>query len=341
MAKKKETEVNNLSGVKTVDEALAAIQKVHGKTSVQRLSDKPIVTDVDVISTGSIWVDDALGINGLPRGRIVEVFGPEGGGKTTLALHIISEAQKNGGMALFIDAEHALDVNLAKKVGVDPALFVVCQPDSGEQALDILEMSASSGQFAVIVIDSVSALSPQAELNGEMGDSHMGLLARLMGQALRKTKGIISQTNTLCIFINQIRMKIGVVFGNPETTSGGNALKFFSSVRLDIRRIGALKHKEKVIGNRVRVKIVKNKLAPPYRQIETDLIFGKGFNRSGEVLAAAHELDVVERKGSRYNYKGTEIANGKFAACEYLDAHPDLLEEILVDVKLERATDED
>jgi recombination protein RecA len=299
------------------------------------MDDTKVIQNVNVISTGSMLVDDALGIGGLPRGRIVEVYGPEGGGKTTLGLHCIAEAQRAGGDALFVDAEHALDMEFAKRIGVMPSKLIINQPDSAEQALDILEMSVDSGKFAIAVVDSVSALVPQAELDGEMGDAHMGLQARLMGQAMRKINGICSKTNTLVIFINQIRMKIGIMFGNPETTSGGNALKFFSSIRLDIRRIGSIKYKEQVVGNKVKVKIVKNKMAPPFRIIETELIFGRGFNKEGELLEMARELDVVELTGSKYNYRDKQFAKSKIKACEVLCKHRELYDAIAADVAKE------
>jgi recombination protein RecA len=342
MAKQKKEK----SKINSIDQLITTIQKEYGETAVRRMNDKSIIK-VDTISTGSILVDEALGIGGLPRGRIIELIGPEGSGKTTLALHCIAEAQKLGGYALFIDAEHGLDSNLAEKLHVNPDLFLLCQPDSGEQGLDVLERSVSSGKIAIAVVDSVAALVPQAEIDGEMGDAHMGLQARLMGQALRKVTGHTSKTNTLVIFINQIRQKIGVVWGSNETTPGGNALKFYASVRMDIRRIGSIKGKgkkdkngereNKIVGNRVKVKIIKNKLAPPFKTVETDLIFGHGFNKEGEILDLGYDLDVVEREGAWYNYRDEKIGNGKSAACKTLRKNPNIAESILADIQITRA----
>lgn len=345
MAKRKgKSKKKDTKGIESVDKLITKIQKAHGKTSIRKMSDKSIIK-VDTISTGSMLVDDALGIGGFPRGRIVEVFGPEGSGKTTLAMHCIAEAQKAGEHALFIDAEHAFSEDLAQKIKMKSDLLMLCQPDSGEQGLDVLEMGVSSGKIGIAVVDSVSALVPQAEIDGDMGDSHMGLQARLMGQAMRKINGCVSKTNTLVIFINQLRQKIGVVFGNPETTSGGNALKFYSSVRMDIRRIGSIKgkskkkdkdgkHTVKVIGNKVRIKIIKNKLAPPFKTIETDLIFGYGFNKEGEVLDLGYDLDIIKMKGSWYNYRGEKIGQGKSAACKALRKTTSLYESIVADIHM-------
>jgi recombination protein RecA len=296
-------------------------------------SDNSIDRNDKVIPTGSVLLDRALGVGGFPRGRIVEVYGPEASGKTTIALHAIAEVQKMGGHALFIDAEHALDMSLAEKVGVNVDELVVSQPDNGEQALSILEMGVTSGKFVIAVVDSVSALVPKAEIEGDMGSSHMGLQARLMSQAMRKLTGIVHTTDTLVIFINQLRQKIGVTWGPTETTTGGNALKFYASVRLDIRRIAALKDKENIIGNRVKVKIAKNKLAPPFKEIETDLIFGHGFNKEGELLDMAREYDIIDMKGSHYSFNGEAIANGKLAACETLRTNKTLYDALYAKVK--------
>jgi recombination protein RecA len=344
MAKSKKSKKDGIEKLESIDKLIAKIQNEHGKTAIRKMGDKSIVK-VDTISTGSLMVDEALGIGGFPRGRIVEVYGPEGSGKTTLALHCIAEAQKLGGEALFVDAEHAFSPELADKLGVKVSSLLLCQPDSGEQGLDVLEMGVASGKLAIAVVDSVSALVPQAEIDGDMGDSHMGLQARLMGQAMRKINGCVSKTNTLVIFINQLRQKIGVVFGNPETTSGGNALKFYSSVRMDIRRIGSIKGKSKkkdsdgeaeikIIGNRVRIKIIKNKLAPPFKTIETDLIFGHGFNKEGEILDLGYDLGIVERSGAWYNYRDERIGQGKPAACKVLRKHPNIAESILADIHM-------
>jgi recombination protein RecA len=342
--KKKNKKADKKAKVDSIDKLITKIQKEHGKTAIRKMDDKSVIA-VETISTGSLLVDEALGIGGFPRGRIVEVFGPEGSGKTTLALHCIAEAQKQGGHALFVDAEHAFSSELARKLKIKSDLLMVCQPDSGEQGLDVLEMGVSSGKLAIAVVDSVSALTPQAEIDGDMGDSHMGLQARLMGQAMRKINGCVSKTNTLVIFINQLRQKIGVVFGNPETTSGGNALKFYASVRMDIRRVGSIKgkgkkkdkdgkHEAKVIGNKVRIKIIKNKLAPPFKTIETDLIFGYGFNKEGELLDIGYDLDIIEMKGSWYNYRGEKIGQGKSAACKTLRKAPNLYDSIVADIHM-------
>jgi recombination protein RecA len=286
------------------------------------------VMDIESISTGSLSLDIALGIGGLPKSRIVEIYGPESSGKTTLALQVIAEAQKNGGVCAFIDAEHALDPSYAKKLGVDTKELLISQPDTGEQALEITDTLVRSGAISVLVVDSVAALTPRAELEGEMGDHHMGLQARLMSQALRKLTGSISKSNTMVIFINQIRMKIGVMFGSPETTAGGNALKFYSSVRLDIRRIGAIKDGEEIVGNQTRVKVVKNKVAPPFKVVEFDIMYGQGISKTGELVDLGAKADIVEKSGAWYAYKGEKIGQGKENAKEYLKNNPKIAAEI-------------
>lgn len=308
---------------KSLEIAVGQIEKQHGKGTIMRLGDSPI-RQIDVISTGSIMVDYALGVSGIPRGRVTEIFGPEASGKTTLALQTIAEAQKAGGYAAFIDAEHAFDPKYAKNLGINTDELLVSQPDSGEQALEITETLIRSGALDVIVVDSVAALVPRAELEGEMGDSHMGLQARLMSQALRKITGIVSKTRTACIFINQIREKIGVMFGNPETTTGGRALKFYSSVRIDIRRIGAIKKGDEVLGNRTKVKIVKNKVAPPFKVVEFNILYGKGISKISEILDLAVEYDIIEKRGSWYRYEGDPIGQGTDAAIQFLEEDPKL-----------------
>jgi recombination protein RecA len=309
---------------KAIDLALGAIEKQFGKGSIMRLGNEPNQREVGVISTGSLGLDVALGIGGVPRGRIVEIYGPESSGKTTLTLHIIAEAQKRGGVAAFIDAEHALDVSYAKKLGVKTDELLVSQPDYGEQALEIADMLVRSNAIDVIVIDSVAALTPRAELEGEMGDTHVGLQARLMSQALRKLTGAISKSSTTVIFINQIRMKIGVMFGSPETTSGGNALKFYSSVRMDIRRIGAIKKNDGVIGNRTRVKVVKNKMAPPFREHEFDILYGQGISREGDLVDMGVAAEIVEKSGSWYSYAKERVGQGRENAKQFLKEHPEV-----------------
>src|SRR5437868_11828524 len=294
--------------------------------------DEPLVQDIPAIPTGSVSLDLALGVGGVPRGRIVEIYGPESSGKTTLTLHIVGEAQKNGGVAAFIDAEHALDVGYARKLGVRTEDLLISQPDTGEQALEICEMLVRSGAVDVIVIDSVAALVPRAELEGEMGDQHMGLQARLMSQALRKLTATISKSQTTVIFINQIRMKIGVMFGNPETTTGGNALKFYASQRLDIRRIGAIKDGETVIGSRTRVKVVKNKVAPPFREVEFDILYGTGISKEGDLIDLASQEGIIEKSGAWYAFKGERIGQGRENAKDYLKDHPEVLSEVEVKV---------
>ncbi len=313
---------------KALAAALAQIEKQFGKGSIMRLADGEVAEEIDVVSTGSLGLDIALGIGGLPRGRVVEIYGPESSGKTTLTLQVIAEMQKIGGTCAFIDAEHALDVQYAQKLGVSLADLLISQPDTGEQALEIADALVRSGSVDLIVIDSVAALTPKAEIEGEMGDSLPGLQARLMSQALRKLTATIKRTNCLVIFINQIRMKIGVMFGNPETTTGGNALKFYASVRLDIRRIGSIKKGEEVIGSETKVKVVKNKVAPPFKQAEFDILYGEGISREGEVidLGAAH--NIIEKSGAWYAYNGDRIGQGKDNAREFLREHPELALEI-------------
>lgn len=313
---------------KALTAALAQIDKQFGKGSVMRLGDYAAVKDIDVIPTGSLSLDIALGVGGVPRGRVVEIYGPESSGKTTLTLHIIAECQKNGGVAAFIDAEHALDPQYAKKLGVNVEELLISQPDTGEQALEIADMLVRSGGIDIIVIDSVAALTPKAEIEGEMGDQHMGLQARLMSQALRKLTANIKRSNTLVIFINQIRMKIGVMFGNPETTTGGNALKFYASVRLDIRRIGAVKKGEEIIGNETRVKVVKNKVAPPFKTAEFEILYDIGISREGEIIDLAVEHGLLEKSGAWYSYKGSHIGQGKDNARQYLKEHAEVYSEL-------------
>ncbi len=308
--------------------ALGQIEKQFGKGSVMRLGDASASYEVDSISTGSLGLDIALGVGGLPRGRVIEIYGPESSGKTTLTLQVIAEAQKLGGTAAFVDAEHALDPGYAEKLGVNVTDLLVSQPDTGEQALEITDMLVRSGAVDVVVVDSVAALTPKAEIEGEMGDSHMGLQARLMSQALRKLTGNIKRSNTIVIFINQIRMKIGVMFGNPETTTGGNALKFYASVRLDIRRIGAVKSGEEVTGNQTRVKVVKNKVAPPFREAEFEIMYGAGISRNGEIIDMGVLHNLIEKSGSWYAYKGERIGQGKENAKTYLETHPDIAKDV-------------
>ncbi|MFM2435600.1 MAG: hypothetical protein RL063_1581 [Pseudomonadota bacterium] len=313
---------------KALAAALAQIEKQFGKGSIMRMGDSNIGEDIQSVSTGSLGLDIALGIGGLPRGRVVEIYGPESSGKTTLTLSVIAQMQKAGGVAAFIDAEHALDPQYAAKLGVNVPDLLISQPDTGEQALEIVDMLVRSGSVDIVVIDSVAALTPRAEIEGEMGDSHMGLQARLMSQALRKLTGNIKRTNTLVIFINQIRMKIGVMFGNPETTTGGNALKFYASVRLDIRRTGAIKKGDEVVGSETRVKVIKNKVAPPFKQAEFDILYGEGISREGEIIELGSDLKLVEKAGSWYSYNGEKIGQGKDNAREYLKAHPEVADEI-------------
>ena len=313
---------------KALAAALAQIEKQFGKGSVMRMDDSDVIQDIQSVSTGSLGLDIALGIGGLPRGRVVEIYGPESSGKTSLTLSVIAQMQKLGGVAAFIDAEHALDPQYAAKLGVVVPDLLISQPDTGEQALEIADMLVRSGSVDIVVIDSVAALTPRAEIEGEMGDSHMGLQARLMSQALRKLTGNIKKTNTLVIFINQIRMKIGVMFGNPETTTGGNALKFYASVRLDIRRIGAIKKGDVVVGAETRVKVVKNKVAPPFKQAEFDVLYGEGISREGEIIEIGAQLNFIEKAGSWYSYNGEKIGQGKDNAREFLKENPKIAQEI-------------
>lgn len=312
---------------KALDAALSQIERAFGKGSIMRLGQNPNV-DIEAISTGSLGIDIALGIGGLPKGRIIEIYGPESSGKTTLALSVIAQSQKKGGTCAFIDAEHALDPSYAKKIGVDIDNLLISQPDAGEQALEIADTLVRSGAIDVLVVDSVAALVPKAELEGEMGDSHMGLQARLMSQALRKLTSTVSRSNTLIIFINQIRMKIGVMFGNPETTTGGNALKFYASVRIDIRRIGSIKDKEDVIGSQTRVKIVKNKVAPPFKIVDFDIMYGEGISKTGELIDLGVKAGIVEKAGAWFSYKGEKLGQGHENAKLFLKENPAVAEEI-------------
>ena len=317
---------------KNLTETLSQIEKQFGKGTVMKMGDREIV-DMPCVSTGSIGLDIALGIGGLPQGRVVEIFGPESSGKTTLTLQAIAECQKAGGTAAFIDAEHALDPNYASKLGVNVDDLLLSQPDTGEQALEVTDMLVKSGSVDLIVIDSVAALTPRAEIEGDMGDHHMGLQARLMSQALRKITGNIQRSNCMVIFINQIRMKIGVMFGNPETTTGGNALKFYSSVRLDIRRIGAVKEGEEVVGNETRVKVVKNKVSPPFKQAEFQIMYGEGINVEGEILEFGQKLELIEKSGSWYSHNGEKIGQGKVNASKYLKENPKIRDSLMKEIK--------
>lgn len=317
---------------KALETAMSQVERQFGKGAIMKLGSRPVV-DVPVISTSSLALDKALGIGGLPRGRVIEIYGPEASGKTTLALHALAEAQKKDGIAAFIDAEHALDTVYAKKLGVNCDDLLVAQPDTGEQALEIADMLVRSGALDIVVIDSVAALVPRAEIEGEMGDSHMGLQARLMSQAMRKLTGTISKTMTSIIFINQIRMKIGVMFGNPETTTGGNALKFYSSVRLDIRRIGAIKDGQEVVGNRTRVRVVKNKMAPPFTDAEFDIIYGEGISKYGDLIDMGVEAGIIEKSGSWYSHGGERIGQGRENVKRFLKDNPDLFKAISLKVR--------
>ncbi|MBL8918471.1 MAG: recombinase RecA [Myxococcaceae bacterium] len=314
---------------KAIELALQAVERQFGKGSIMRLgNDEPMAKDITTIPTGSVSLDIALGVGGVPRGRIVEIYGPESSGKTTLCLHIVAEAQKRGGVCGYIDAEHAMDIGYARKLGVRTDDLLLSQPDTGEQALEIAEMLVRSGAIDVLVIDSVAALVPKAELEGEMGDAHMGVQARLMSQALRKLTGTVAKSQTCLIFINQIRMKIGVMFGNPETTTGGNALKFYASQRLDIRRIGAIKNGEAVVGSRTRVKVVKNKVAPPFKEVEFDIMYGTGISREGDLVDLASESGIIEKSGSWFSFKGERIGQGRENAKDYLREHADVMADI-------------
>lgn len=312
---------------KALDAALSQIERAFGKGSIMRLGQNTNI-DIEAISTGSLGIDIALGIGGMPKGRIIEIYGPESSGKTTLALSVIAQAQKKGGTCAFIDAEHALDPSYAKKIGVDIENLLISQPDAGEQALEIADTLVRSGAIDVLVVDSVAALVPKAELEGEMGDSHMGLQARLMSQALRKLTSTVSRSNTLIIFINQIRMKIGVMFGNPETTTGGNALKFYASVRIDIRRVGSIKDKDDVIGSQTRVKIVKNKVAPPFKVVDFDIMYGEGISKTGELIDLGIKAGLVEKAGAWFSYKGEKLGQGRENAKIFLRDHPEIADEI-------------
>jgi recombination protein RecA len=313
---------------RALDAALSQIDRAFGKGSVMKLGQREPVAEADTVSTGSLGLDIALGIGGLPRGRVVEIYGPESSGKTTLALHAVAEVQKKGGIAAYVDAEHALDPIYARKLGVDIDELLISQPDTGEQGLEITDTLVRSGGVDIVVIDSVAALTPKAELEGEMGDQLPGLQARLMSQALRKLTGSISKSNTIVVFINQIRMKIGIMFGNPETTTGGNALKFYASVRLDIRRIGAIKDRDEVVGNQTRVKVVKNKVAPPFKEVEFDIMYGQGISKSGELLDLGVKAGIVEKSGSWFSYDGTRIGQGRETARSFLEANKDIAAKI-------------
>ena len=318
---------------KALAAALGQIEKQFGKGSVMRLGDATAAYDVEAVSTGSLGLDIALGVGGLPRGRVVEIYGPESSGKTTLTLQVIAEVQRNGGTAAFVDAEHALDPAYAEKLGVNIADLLVSQPDTGEQALEITDMLVRSNAVDIVVVDSVAALTPKAEIEGEMGEMQVGLQARLMSQALRKLTGNIKRSNTIVIFINQIRMKIGVMFGSPETTTGGNALKFYASVRLDIRRIGAIKNGDEVVGNMTRVKVVKNKVAPPFREAEFEIMYGQGISREGEIIDLASAQEIIEKSGAWYSYKGNRIGQGKDNARQFLQNNPEVAREIEAEVR--------
>ena len=320
--------IDNEQKKKALDAALLQIEKQYGKGAVMKLGDPSVQMNIETIPTGSLSLDIALGLGGIPKGRIIEIYGPESSGKTTVTLHMIAEVQKRGGIAGFIDAEHALDPVYAKNIGVDIDNLYISQPDSGEQALEIAETMVRSGAIDIVVIDSVAALVPKAEIDGDMGDSHVGLHARLMSQALRKLTAVISKSNCAVVFINQLREKVGVMFGNPETTTGGRALKFYASVRMDVRRIESLKQSGEVIGNRTRIRIVKNKIAPPFKEAEFDIMFGKGISYAGDVLDLAAKVDIVNKSGAGYNYGGNKIGQGRENAKNYLLAHPEVLAEI-------------
>ena len=326
-------EKDNMDKNKALDAAVTQIERAFGKGSLMRLGQRGAAVDVETVSTGSIGLDIALGIGGLPRGRVVEIYGPESSGKTTLALHVVAEAQKTGGICAFIDAEHALDPRYARKLGVNLDELLISQPDAGEQALEIADTLVRSGAVEVLVIDSVAALVPRAELEGEMGDSHMGLHARLMSQALRKLTASVVRSNCMIIFINQIRMKIGVMFGNPETTTGGNALKFYASVRLEIRRIGAIKDRDEVVGNQTRVKVVKNKMAPPFKMVEFDIMYGEGVSKMGELLDLGVKAGIVEKSGSWFSHDSERIGQGRENAKNFLREHPEKAESIEASIR--------
>lgn len=330
----------NQEKTKAVDVAVSQIERSFGKGAIMRLGDR-VKVNVDVIKTGSISLDAALGIGGIPRGRITEIYGPESSGKTTLALHVVAEAQKQGGLAAFVDAEHALDPTYAKKLGVDTVNLLVSQPDNGEQALEIVETLVRSGALDVIVVDSVAALVPKAEIEGEMGDSHMGLQARLMSQALRKLTGTVSKSNTSVIFINQVREKIGVMFGNPETTTGGRALKFYTSVRMDIRRIATIKEGGDSVGNRTKVKVVKNKMAPPFKEAEFDIMYSEGISKEGDILDKAVDFRIVEKSGTWFSYNETRLGQGRENVKRFLQENPDMLTDISKKVRIKLGLEKD
>ncbi len=327
------SEKDSMDKNKALEAALSQIERAFGKGSIMKLGQREVATSADVISTGSLSLDIALGIGGLPRGRVVEIYGPESSGKTTLTLHVIAEAQKKGGACAFIDAEHALDPAYARKLGVNVDELLISQPDNGEQALEIADTLVRSGAIEVLVVDSVAALVPRAELEGEMGDAQMGAHARLMSQALRKLTATISRSNCMVIFINQLRMKIGVMFGNPETTTGGNALKFYASVRLDIRRIGAIKEREEVVGNQTRVKVVKNKMAPPFKVVEFDIMYGEGISKTGELIDLGVKAGVVEKSGAWFSYDGQRIGQGKENVRHFLKEHPEIADKIEAQIR--------
>lgn len=318
---------------KALKEVLKTIEKQFGKGSIMKLGDKPLISDIDVISTGALSLDLALGIGGVPRGRVVELYGPESSGKTTLTLHIIAEAQKAGGVAAFIDAEHALDPTYAKRIGVDTDNLILSQPDTGEQALEIVEALVRSNAIDLIVVDSVAALVPKEEVSGDMGAPHVGLQARLMSQALRKLTSVINKSNTCLVFINQLRMKIGVMYGSPETTTGGNALKFYSSIRLDIRRRDAIKEKDEIIGNKTRVKVVKNKMAPPFKEAEFDIMYGTGISKTGCTLDIAADYDIIKKSGSWYSYKDEKMGQGRENAKNFLETNPEIYDTVVKELK--------
>ena len=341
MAKNDKMEAQKEAKLKALDDAIAHIEKQYGKGSVMKLGDPSVHMNVETVPTGCLSLDIALGLGGVPRGRIIEVYGPESSGKTTVALHMVAEVQKRGGIAGFIDAEHALDPVYAKSIGVDIDNLYISQPDNGEQALEITETMVRSGAVDIVIVDSVAALVPKAEIDGEMGDSHVGLQARLMSQALRKLTAIISKSNCIVIFINQLREKVGIMFGNPEVTTGGRALKFYSSVRMDVRRIESLKQGGEVIGNRVRIKVVKNKIAPPFREAEFDIMFGKGISREGDILDLAAKENIVEKSGAWYAYEGSKIGQGRENAKNFLAANPEICLEIENKVRVKYGLSED
>lgn len=327
------SDTQNQDKMRALDAALSQIEKQYGKGAVMRLGENTANMNVETIPTGSLSLDIALGLGGIPRGRIIEIYGPESSGKTTVALHMVAETQKRGGIAGFIDAEHALDPVYARNIGVDIDNLYISQPDNGEQALEICETMVRSGAVDIIIVDSVAALVPKAEIDGDMGDSHVGLQARLMSQALRKLTGVISKSNSVVIFINQLREKVGVMFGNPETTTGGRALKFYSSIRMDVRRIEAIRQQGEVIGNRTRIKVVKNKVAPPFREAEFDIMFGRGISREGDVIDLASNLNIIQKSGAWYAYEGEKIGQGRENAKQYLAAHPEVFDEVAKKVR--------